>query len=303
MTITIGTRASRLALKQTLMVADTLERLNPGLTVSVVPLQSAGDLNQHKPLQEISSEGIFTKSIEQALLDGRIDLAVHSMKDLPSICPPGLTVCSALKRANPLDCLVLRKGYRSLEDLPSGALVGTSSPRRECCLRLLRPDLQFAPIRGNVETRLKKVESSFDGTVLAAAGLERLGLLKCATHLFSAQEMVPAPAQGILALEFRTEDRALQSYFVPLIDPDTQLASEAERCFLAALQCSCQTPVGAYTQFAGQEVLFHGLYGDEDGRILLRESITATRSTLVRRSQDLAYRFLRQWERKRYETG
>lgn len=302
MTITIGTRGSKLALRQTHLMAQALVQRNPGVAVSVVTIQSAGDLDRHKPLQEMGSEGVFTKAIEQALLDGRIDLAVHSMKDLPSVLPPELAVCSALKRANPFDCLVLRKGYQTLDDLPPGALFGTSSPRRECCLRLLRPDLQFAPIRGNVETRLKKVETTFYGTVLAAAGLERLGLLGCASHFCTVQEMVPAPAQGVLALEFRKEDSAILECIAPLVDPDTQLASEAERRFLAVLQCSCQTPVGAYACLDGDRVSFHGLYGGGEGRVL-QGSITGTRESLVRQSEELARTFLRQWEKKQYETA
>src|SRR5579872_7459827 len=231
----IGSRGSPLALAQaeaartTLAAMASLDRER----IEVKIFRTSGDIILDRPLADAGGKGLFTKEIEEALLAGAIDIAVHSAKDLPTFLPAGLTIAGFLPREDPRDVFISRKA-KTLKDLPPGALVGTASPRRQAMVKRLRPDLAVKLLRGNVETRLRKVDSGeVDATVLAAAGLKRLGLMSAATSIFDAEEFLPAVAQGAIALETRTGDAESRALVAMVDDPDTATAVAAERAFLA----------------------------------------------------------------------
>ena len=270
-TLTIGTRASKLALAQTEIVRAALLRLAPDLDIRIEHITTRGDAVQDRPLSEIGGNGVFVTQIEDALRAGRIDLAVHSAKDLSSRLPDDMALAAFLPRADPRDVLVSRDGAR-LADLPPGARVGTSSPRRACQLSALRPDLLLLDIRGNVDTRLRKLdEGQYDAIVLAAAGLERLGLQQRATEWFDPGTMLPAVAQGALAVEVRADDAATAELAARLNDVPTATAVRAERAFLAAIGGSCSLPIGAYATLEGDRVFVRGMIGGPEGRIVRGE--------------------------------
>ena len=262
--IRVGSRGSALALAQTRLVMALLEGEGAGCELRVYT--SKGDLVRDRPIQAIGGEGVFVRELESALLAGEIDLAVHSMKDLPARQPEGLVLAPVPRREDPRDALVLRAGLTCLKDLPSGARVGTGSPRRAGQLLALRPDLEVVPIRGNLDTRLRRVETDLDGVVLAAAGLRRLGLEGRITQLFSPLEMLPAPAQGALALEVRAEDRELLSRLEAISHRESDLTVRAERAFLLGAGAGCHAPVGAWCRLEGEELVLTALYGEEGER-------------------------------------
>lgn len=240
----LGTRASRLALIQSRKAADLLYSAHPGLTVEIVEMTTAGDRDKVSSLA--GGRGWFTSAIQEALLQGDVDFAVHSYKDLPTVRPEGLVIAAVPERADPRDALV-STGGTELADLAPGTVVGTSSPRREAQLREARPDLEFRPIRGNVETRLAKVKGGeFGATILALAGLRRLGLENEAAQVFEPGEMLPAPAQGALALECRSDDERTRSLLGAIDDAEVGAPVEAERSFLAMLGAGCQFPAAAH---------------------------------------------------------
>jgi len=249
----IGTRGSRLAMIQAEGVAAALRAANPGLEVRVEVFRTEGDRDRATPLVRMSGIGFFVKELEVALLDGRIDLAVHSMKDVPTAVPAGLDAAAAVpQRADPRDCLVTVGGQR-LEDLPRGAIVGSSSPRRRAMLLAMRPDLAFADLRGNVETRLAKLRAGVcQATVLARAGLERLGVLDESMVTLEPEVLLPAAGQGALALECRADDAAARSAVAPLDHAPTRAAVVAERTVVARLGAGCQTPLGVLGQIDPQ---------------------------------------------------
>ena len=217
-------------------------------------------------MAEAGGKGLFTKEIEEALLAGAIDVAVHSSKDLPAFLPAGLTLAAFLPREDPRDALISSEA-KSLGELPQIALVGTSSPRRQALLKRVRPDLRIAPMRGNVETRLRKIEAGeVDATVLAAAGLKRLGLLSAASAVLEVEEFLPAAGQGAIALETRADDDKIRALAAAVDDADTATALAAERAFLAALGGSCRTPIAGHAQIKGDTVSFRGLIATIDGR-------------------------------------
>jgi hydroxymethylbilane synthase len=241
--------------------------------VNVERITTRGDVILDQPLAAaaINDKGLFIGEIEAALRDGRIDLAVHSAKDLPSAIPPDLTIAAWTRRADPRDALVSRAG--DLRALPPGARVGTSSPRRACQLRALRPDLEVRDIRGNVDTRLRKLASGdYDAIVLAAAGLDRLGLEDVAAIPFAPTEMLPAVGQGALAVEIRTDDAATARLLALLDDPATSTTVRAERAFLAAVEGGCAAAVAAYAELGtGGNLTLTGLIGSPDGRTVRGE--------------------------------
>ena len=260
-TLTIGTRASKLALVQTDIVRTSLLRLRPDLDIRVEHITTKGDVVQDRPLSEIGDNGLFITQIEEALRAGRIDLAAHSAKDLPSTLPPDMALPAFLPRADVRDVLISRDNV-VLAQLPAGARVGTSSPRRACQLRSMRADLNLLDIRGNVDTRLRKLdEGQYDAIVLAAAGLERLGLLDRVTERLDPQAFVPAVGQGALAVEVRADDSYMIELAGELNDPDTSTAVRAERAFLARLGGGCSLPVGAYATLAEGKLHITGLIG------------------------------------------
>jgi hydroxymethylbilane synthase len=269
LSLVIGTRASKLALAQTHAVRDALLAAHPGLEVGVEHITTKGDLVLDRPLSAIGDKGLFVTEIEEAMRAGRIDLAVHSAKDLPSQLPDDMALAAFPRRADPRDALIALHG-ETLDTLPKGASVGTSSLRRACQLRHLRPDLRIEDLRGNVDTRLRKLhEGQYDAIVLAAAGLERLGLLGEASELLDPSTvMIPAVAQGILGLEVRAGDTDVIALLAPLGDRDSQIAATAERAFLARIGGGCQVPLGAYAQVASETLTITGMIGARDGRLV-----------------------------------
>lgn len=270
--ITIGTRGSKLALTQTAMVRDWLQAAHPGLDVRLDVITTKGDHVLDRPLSAIGDKGLFVTEIEESLRAGRVDMAVHSAKDLPSELPPDMAMPFFPRRADPRDVLVSRDGATTLLRLPAGARVGTSSLRRACQLRHLRPDLELADIRGNVDTRLRKLdEGQYDAIVLAAAGLVRLGLEARVTEWLEPSVMLPAAAQGVLGIEIRAGDEATAALLLPLDHSPTRWAATAERAFLARIQGGCQVPVGAHATVSGETVQLSGLIGDRSGRMVRGE--------------------------------
>ena len=259
----IGTRASRLALLQTEIVASRLRQAWPEVALEVVEITTAGDRDRTSPLTSGEGAGWFTSAIQDALLAGEVDVAVHSYKDLPTARPEGLVIAAVPQRADPRDALVSRDGA-TFAGLPQGAVVGTSSPRRAAQAAALRPDLVLRPIRGNVDTRLAKVDAGeYDAAILAIAGLERLGLAERASHVFGFEEMLPAPAQGALAVECRRDDSETLRLLAAIDDRELRRLVSAERAFLAALEAGCDFPAAAYAESFGTTLKLHGLVAPE----------------------------------------
>lgn len=265
---TIGTRGSPLALAQAHEVRDRLATAHGVAPESfaIRVIKTSGDAIQDRPLYEAGGKGLFTKEIEQALLAGEIDLAVHSAKDVPTFLPDGLALSSWLPREDPRDVFISFRAA-SLSELPAGASVGSSSPRRRALVAKLRPDLKLVSIRGNVETRLRKLESGeADATILALAGLKRLGLQGKATAILDPLEFLPAAGQGAIAIETRRDDERVNALVGAIDDKDTEAAVAAERGFLALLDGSCRTPIAAHAVIAGDVLRFRGLIVSPDGR-------------------------------------
>jgi hydroxymethylbilane synthase len=264
-TMTIGTRGSRLALTQSRWVAAQLRLRHPELEVRLLPIRTSGDVLADQPLSDIGGRGFFVGEIEAALLSGAIDLAVHSAKDLPSVLPAGLALAAFPRRTDPRDVLISNAG--TLDTLPAGARVGTSSPRRTCQVRARRPDLVPRGIRGNVDSRLRKLAyGEYDAIVLAAAGLLRLGREGEITEWFSPDSMVPAVGQGALALEVREDDQRTAGLVAPLHDRMTALAVRAERAFLRRFGAGCNAAIAAHASVAGELITLTGFLGHPDGR-------------------------------------
>lgn len=263
----IGTRGSPLALVQARMVRSRLAAAT-GMSedgIELVVIRTTGDLIQDRSLAEEGGKGLFTKEIEEALLDRRIDLAVHSAKDMPTILPKGLVLAACLEREDPRDVFISRKA-RSLAELPRGATLGTASLRRQAIAKRARPDLSVMPLRGNVETRLRKLEAGdVDATLLALAGLKRLGLVEHATDIMSADEFLPAVGQGAIGIETRENDARMSGITVRIDHSDTSTAIACERAFLAVLDGSCKTPIAGHATVIGDAVQFRGLIARPDG--------------------------------------
>jgi hydroxymethylbilane synthase len=285
--VRIGTRGSRLALRQAELVAQGLERTWPGLHVEVVPIRTSGDRLATAPLASVGGKGLFVKEIEEALLDGRVDVAVHSLKDVPAGLPEGLVLTAYPEREDPRDVLVSHAGH-GLGQLPAGARVGTSSLRRQVQLRARRPDLVVEAIRGNVETRLRKLdETPYDAVVLAAAGLHRLGLWPPGSVALGPEVMIPAVGQGTLGVEAREDDAETQRLLGPLDHSATRAAALAERAFLAGIGGSCTTPLGAYARYDADMLWLHAFVATPDGSRVVegRRSSSGTPQVL---GQDMA---------------
>jgi len=263
----LGSRGSPLALVQARQAQSAIAQacgVAPE-AIKIEVIRTTGDKIQDGPLADAGGKGLFTKEIEEALLAGVIDVAVHSSKDLPAFLPARLMLAAFLPREDPRDALVCGKAD-SLRELPHNALVGTSSPRRKALLKRVRPDLRIAPLRGNVETRLRKIEAGeVDATVLAAAGLKRLGLLSAASAVLEVEEFLPAAGQGAIALETRANDDRIRALAAAITDADTATALAAERAFLAALGGSCRTPIAGHAQIKDDTVSFRGLIATIDG--------------------------------------
>jgi len=266
--ITIGTRGSPLALIQAEEVRGRLVGLHglgsAGIEVKII--KTSGDKIQDRPLSEVGGKGLFTKEIEEALFDRSIDLAVHPMKDVATILPDGLVIAAILEREDPRDAFISLKAKR-LADLPKGAVVGTASLRRQAQVRRLRPDLEVITFRGNVGTRLKKLEAGLaDATLLALAGLNRLGQAERATAVMNVDEMLPAVAQGALGLEIRADDDPMAALVAPLAHRATTFAVMAERALLRGLDGSCKTPIAGFAEVTGDRLHLRGMILTPDGR-------------------------------------
>lgn len=271
----LASRGSNLALTQSRSVARLLEARHPGLRVEIQVYKTKGDRVLDVALAQIGSKGLFTKELEEALLDGRAQLAVHSLKDMPTELPAGLCLAAIPEREDARDALVTRDGA-ALADLPAGARVGTSSLRRVAQLRHVRPDLCFTPLRGNVDTRLARLDAGVcDALVIAAAGLQRLGYAGRISERLDPAVCLPAVGQGALAVEARAGDPQLTAWLAPLQHRPTVLATAAERAFLAAVQGGCQVPAAAYAGLAGDVLQLQALVAAPDGRRLVRRAAAA----------------------------
>jgi len=268
----LGTRGSKLALWQAECVAGEIHKILPELNIETVIIKTTGDKILDVALSKIGDKGLFTREIENSLLAGEIDLAVHSMKDLPSFLAPGLTLGAVLKRENPQDVLISHKNY-TLASLPRHGLVGTSSLRRIAQLRALRPDLRMVDLRGNVETRIKKMqEQDLDGIVLAYAGVKRLGFSGQISEIINTDLMLPAVAQGAIAIELRAEDYETYKIITPINDHHTNLATKSERALLRELEGGCQVPIASLAQIKGDTIHLEGLVASMDGQRLIKGS-------------------------------
>ena len=276
--LVVGTRGSLLAVTQTNWVVDQARGHNAHLQVRIERITTLGDREPDAPLPEVGQKGIFTKELEDALLDGRIDLAVHSAKDLPQELPLGLDIICVPPREDPRDALISRGG-QPLDDLPVGAVLGTSSLRRQAQLRLLRGDLQFCVLRGNVDTRIRKVQrGDCDGTLLAMAGLRRVGLTEHVAEALDIDRIVPAPAQGILAVEGRADDDRVRKLLQPLQDDDARLALTQERLLVDRLVGGCTTPIGALLQVQADRVTLTAVVASPSGDRAVRARRTGARA-------------------------
>ena len=265
--LSIGSRGSPLALVQARQVQSALAKAcGIGLeAIEIKIIRTSGDKIQDRPLADAGGKGLFTKEIEEALASGAIDFAVHSSKDIPAALPAGLVLAAFLPREDPRDALVSRKA-RTLRELARNARVGTSSPRRQALLMRARPELRIVPLRGNVETRLRKIEGDeMDAAVLAVAGLKRLGLFSAMATALEVDEFLPAAGQGAIAIETRADDDSARAHAAAIDDTDTHTALAAERAFLAALGGSCRTPIAGHARLNGDTITFRGLLAKTDG--------------------------------------
>ncbi|MGL5949018.1 MAG: hydroxymethylbilane synthase [Aeromonas sp.] len=268
--VKIATRKSPLALWQAYFVKAQLEAHHPDLAVELVPMSTQGDKILDTPLAKVGGKGLFVKELEQALLDGRADIAVHSMKDVPMDFPAGLGLHTICEREDPRDALVSNQ-FASIEALPQGAVVGTSSLRRQCQLRAARPDLVIKDLRGNVNTRLAKLDAGeYDAIILAAAGLKRLAMSDRIRALIAPEYSLPANGQGAVGIECRLDDSAVHALLAPLEHAPTRARVVCERAMNRALQGGCQVPIGAYAVIENEQLWLRGLVGSVDGEHILR---------------------------------
>lgn len=290
--LTIGTRQSLLALWQSNHIAALLRKEYPKCEVVLKKIVTKGDRILDVPLAHIGGKGLFTKEIEEDLLDGTIDLAVHSLKDMPTVLPEGLCLTAITERANVGDAFVSNK-YDSFEELPLGAVVGTSSLRRKAQLLAKRPDLEIRDLRGNVDTRLRKLdEGLYDAIILAAAGLERLGHGDRISSLIPADVCLPAVGQGALAIEARTEDKEVRDMLSFLNDLTTKQATDAERAFLGLLEGGCQVPIGVHADVEGENIRIEAIIAALDGSTILRDTINGKADDAVSLGQQLGKKML-----------
>ncbi|MRI31593.1 hydroxymethylbilane synthase [Endozoicomonas sp. OPT23] len=275
-TVRIATRKSALALWQAEYVKERLEHFHPGINVELVKMTSKGDRILDAPLAKIGGKGLFVKELETAMLEDRADIAVHSMKDVPMEFPEGLCLSTICPRENPLDAFVSNT-YEKLDDLPEGSVVGTSSLRRQCQILARRPDLKIQFLRGNVNTRLSKLDDGqYDAIILAAAGLIRLGMEERIKYCMPSEESLPAAGQGAVGIEIRSDDEEMKELLKPLHHEETAIRVLAERAMNRRLNGGCQVPIACYSEIEGDELYIRGLVGEPDGTLLLTDEIRCT---------------------------
>ena len=288
--VKVGTRDSILAMWQTQFVVDELKKVTDEYEFEIISLKTKGDKILDVALAKIGDKGLFTKELEVGLLAGEIDFAVHSMKDMPTALPEGLQISSMLKRHNPADAFVSDK-YNSFMELPEGAKVGTSSLRRRAQLLHARPDLDIHDLRGNVQTRMRKMrEENFDGIILAAAGLERLEMFGDIKEELSYDICLPAVSQGVIGVETRENDEEIIGLVQLVNDRTAEICVKAERALLRSLEGGCQIPIGAYAELNEDTVVLEGMVGSLDGKTIIRESITGNAEQCESLGETLANR-------------
>ena len=288
--IRIATRRSKLAMWQAEHVQALLRSAHPDLPVELVPMSTQGDRVLDRALAEVGGKGLFVKELEVAMMDGRADIAVHSMKDVPSELPPGFAIVAVLPRANPLDAFISRK-YAKFTDLPQGARVGTSSPRRQSQLKHARPDLHLELLRGNVETRLRRLdEGALDAILLACAGLERLGIAHHVTEQLSLDLSLPAVGQGVIGIECRADDERSRAALACLHHAESFTRLNAERAFAATLGGSCHSPIAAHASLEGDTLTVRGFIGAPDGSETYRDRLSGPAAQAETLGRELARR-------------
>lgn len=284
----VGSRRSRLARVQTEQALQSLCAIDPTFAWEPVVLETTGDVIRDVPLRDAGGKGLFVKELENGMLEGRADIAVHSMKDVPAELPDGLDIGAILEREDPRDAFVSNT-YASIEVLPHGARVGTSSLRRQCQLRAVRPDLVILDLRGNVNTRLSRLDNGdYDAIVLAAAGLKRLGMEQRIARALPPEDMLPAIAQGVIGIECRSDDARVLSLIAALNDPHTALRTAAERAMNARLAGGCQAPVAGYSELDGDVLHLRGLVGRTDGSDLVYGDISGPHADAASLGEQLA---------------
>jgi hydroxymethylbilane synthase len=287
--LVVATRTGTLAVTQTQIVVSAIQKLYPELETSVKKIASHGDKDRKTTLWELKDTGFFTSLLEDALLSKEADIAVHSFKDLPTTIREGLTIAAVLERKFPEDCLVTASPIKSLDELPKEALVGTSSLRRTVQLKRLRNDLKCVPIRGNVPTRLKKLEQGdFDAIILARAGLERLGLADKISVIFDPTKFIPSPAQGALAVEVRADDAETKEIVSKLDEKDARITTTAEREVFSALGCGCHAPAGVFAQISGDQITIWACLSEPDGSNFRNATISGPIADASKLAQTLA---------------
>uniref|UniRef100_A0A7C3WR09 Porphobilinogen deaminase n=1 Tax=Desulfobacca acetoxidans TaxID=60893 RepID=A0A7C3WR09_9BACT len=297
-TVRIGTRGSALALAQSRWVENRIKARYPEIVTELVVIKTSGDQLKDVPLAQVGGKGLFVKEIEEAVLAGRVDMAVHSLKDMPAAMPAGCVLGAVPPREDWRDALISRN-YQSLAEIPAGGRIGTGSLRRRAQILHRRPDLEVVPLRGNVDTRLRKMaEQGLDAVILAAAGLNRLGLTNLPKALLSEKEMLPAVSQGALGLEIRAQDQEMQKLLEFLDDPPTRSAVTAERAFLARLEGGCLVPVAALARVRGGKLFLEAMISDPDGRRLFREETSGTVGEAADLGRALAERLLKRGGRE-----
>jgi hydroxymethylbilane synthase len=290
--INIGSRGSPLALWQANWIKDQLEAQNPDIPVEIIIIKTSGDKIQDVPLAKIGGKGLFVKEIEEALLRKDVDFAVHSMKDMPIKFPYALCIASVTKRENPFDALISKDNIK-LADLPKGAKVGTGSLRRISQLLHYRPDLELVPLRGNLDTRIKKLETEgLDAIILAAAGLIRLGWSDKISEIISPEILLPAMGQGAVGIEARKNDVDNQILLADLDDENTHLALDAERAIVTQLEGGCNVPIGAFATIEEDEITIQGLVASLDGKILYKQEIKGNKVNAISLGKELGNRLI-----------
>lgn len=283
--LTVATRAGALAIKQTEIVAGALVKIHPDIQVRIRKITTKGDRDRRTALWNLRDTGFFTSQVEDALLAGQADFAVHSFKDLPTRQREGLTIAAVCDRQFPQDCLVAATPISSVQQLPHAAKIGTSSLRRAAQVKRLRDDFQVTPIRGNVQTRIRRLEEGkFDAIILARAGMERLGLTEKISYCFDPKQFIPAPAQGALAVQTRNDDIVTTELVAGLNDNNARITIFAERQVLVTMQCGCHAPVGAFAETTGDNITICAFISDLQGEEFLTRDVTGP----VSRRGDLA---------------
>jgi hydroxymethylbilane synthase len=290
----VATRGGALAVAQTQIIVSALQKLYPDIDIRVRKIASQGDMDRRTTLWELKSTGFFTSQLEDALLAGQADIAVHSFKDLPTAIREGLTIGAVLDRRFPEDCLVSASRINSLDELQKESMVGTSSLRRTVQLKRLREDLQCVPIRGNVTTRLRKLQQGdFDAIVLARAGLERLGLGDKISIVFDPMQFIPSPAQGALAVQIRADDNETKEIVSRIDDKDARITTTVERQVFAALGCGCHAPAGVFAKISGDQITVFGCFSDPEGKNSVQSTVSGPVADYETLAQTLAAKLLR----------